>query len=364
MAHIRTVKPEYFRNIELYQLELRVNRSKTPANYANVRLAFMALWGAADREGRFKWKPHELKLDCLPYDAVDFGEIMDALAAGEKPFIIRYEINGRAYGVIPGFKSHQIPHHTEAPSEIPDMEGHLTDLGHYPTGTLRRSIYRRDGYRCLYCDEDLAQKPKAVCLDHVVPYSRGGTHYEKNLATSCKRCNAQKGERTPEEAGMKWPHGLGQKIGDTTANSLTPLTGGRENALTPHWVAGVERKGKEGNKERSKEGKGDKAAAVIPEDLKAIEAEVNDWLIYKRERGEAYKPKGLEALWRRLREIPEDRRAAAIERSMASNWAGIFPEKGGIDGKISSGSRGSGRGSAEKAERADALKTATRRIPV
>lgn len=65
----------------------------------------------------------------------------------------------------------------------------------------------------------------------------------------------------------------------------------------------------------------------IPPDLLANEKEVVEWLEYKRERGESYKPRGLVALWGAIRAIPQQQRADAIRRSMAANWAGIYPDK-------------------------------------
>jgi hypothetical protein len=64
MARIRTIKPEFFRHADLYEAEKETGLP--------LRLAFAGLWTAADREGRFKWRPRELKLDCLPHDEVDF----------------------------------------------------------------------------------------------------------------------------------------------------------------------------------------------------------------------------------------------------------------------------------------------------
>ncbi|WP_448518303.1 HNH endonuclease [Rhodoflexus sp.] len=65
----------------------------------------------------------------------------------------------------------------------------------------RHNIFKRDGGRCLYCGsrEDLT-------LDHVLPRSRGGKTTWTNLVTACKKCNARKGDYTPEEAGMPLPY--------------------------------------------------------------------------------------------------------------------------------------------------------------
>lgn len=70
----------------------------------------------------------------------------------------------------------------------------------------------------------------------------------------------------------------------------------------------------------------------IPPDLLESEPEIRDWLEYKAERREVYKPLGINALWRTLRLIPPERRRAAIDRSIAAGWRGIFDEKGGLNG--------------------------------
>jgi hypothetical protein len=119
MARIRTIKPELFRNHELYQRELAANSDRGGHEYLNIRFAFAGLFTAADREGRFKWRPHELKLDCLPFDLSDFSEIMAVLAAAPKPFIAKYTVDGQDYGIIPGFLKHQRPKHDEAQSVLP-----------------------------------------------------------------------------------------------------------------------------------------------------------------------------------------------------------------------------------------------------
>lgn len=62
----------------------------------------------------------------------------------------------------------------------------------------RRNLFRRDGYRCQYC----GCRNEVLTVDHVLPKSRGGSESWENLTTACKPCNARKGNRTPEEAGM------------------------------------------------------------------------------------------------------------------------------------------------------------------
>ncbi len=61
----------------------------------------------------------------------------------------------------------------------------------------RQNIFRRDGNRCQYCGSY-----DNLTLDHVMPKSRGGRTSWDNLISACRRCNAKKGDFTPEEAQM------------------------------------------------------------------------------------------------------------------------------------------------------------------
>ena len=65
----------------------------------------------------------------------------------------------------------------------------------------RDNIFRRDGYRCLYCGEAFMRKE--LTYDHVLPKSRGGKTTWLNIVSACKPCNLRKDDRTPEEANMR-----------------------------------------------------------------------------------------------------------------------------------------------------------------
>jgi hypothetical protein len=112
MARIRTIKPEFFRHEELFEAE---RATKMP-----LRVAYAGLWTAADREGRFRWKPRQLKLDCLPFDEIDFSRVLDALET--RGFIVKYECDGEVYGFIPSWASHQIINNRESSSILPAPE--------------------------------------------------------------------------------------------------------------------------------------------------------------------------------------------------------------------------------------------------
>ncbi len=111
MARIRTVKPEFFRNIKLFKAE---QESGLP-----MRLAFSGLWVACDRSGRFKWSPEELKLDVLPFDDVDFSRVLHALVT--RGYVVKYRVNDDVFGCIPSWDRHQVINNREKESDIPDV---------------------------------------------------------------------------------------------------------------------------------------------------------------------------------------------------------------------------------------------------
>jgi 5-methylcytosine-specific restriction endonuclease McrA len=65
----------------------------------------------------------------------------------------------------------------------------------------RRNVCLRDDNTCQYCDKRFAYAD--LTIDHVIPKSRGGSNDWTNLVACCKRCNQNKGPRTPVEANMK-----------------------------------------------------------------------------------------------------------------------------------------------------------------
>jgi HNH endonuclease len=61
---------------------------------------------------------------------------------------------------------------------------------------LRFEIFKRDGFRCVYCGSTPVQS--VLRIDHVIPVADGGETNHVNLVTSCHDCNAGKGS-TPLE---------------------------------------------------------------------------------------------------------------------------------------------------------------------
>ena len=63
----------------------------------------------------------------------------------------------------------------------------------------RKNIFKRDKNRCQYCGKN----HQAMTIDHLIPKSAGGKDTWENLVCACIKCNGKKGDRTPEQSGMK-----------------------------------------------------------------------------------------------------------------------------------------------------------------
>lgn len=60
---------------------------------------------------------------------------------------------------------------------------------------VREIVFARDGFVCAYC----ADEKGPFDLDHIHPYSRGGTNDADNLTVACASCNRSKGDLTLDE---------------------------------------------------------------------------------------------------------------------------------------------------------------------
>ncbi len=112
MARIRTIKPEFFDHVGLFDAEQETGLP--------IRLAYIGLWTQADREGRFIYEPRRLKARVLPYDDVDFSRVLDALAT--RGFIQIYIVDGKKYAWIPSWHLHQSINNKEKDSSLPGIE--------------------------------------------------------------------------------------------------------------------------------------------------------------------------------------------------------------------------------------------------
>lgn len=264
MARIRTIKPDFFRHSDLFDAEIK---SGFP-----IRIAFAGLWTCCDREGRFKWRPRELKLDILPHDPIDFSKVLDAMEASG--FIVRYSANNEDFGYIPTWKKHQVINIREAQSTIPNpfgedahvharakecFEVQASQSENMPK-ELRATVIVRDG-KCLRCFslEDLT-------IDHIFPQSIGGTNAITNLRTLCRSCNSAR----PVQ---------GKELIDDLAKDGFSLEDMQRTCMHVHARAegkGKERKGREGDRSPSAPVIGKKKLIPLPTDF-SLTDEMKAW---------------------------------------------------------------------------------------
>jgi hypothetical protein len=55
---------------------------------------------------------------------------------------------------------------------------------------LRTQVLKRDGHRCVRCGTTTD-----ICIDHIIPRSKGGLDDLNNLQALCRSCNSRKGDR-------------------------------------------------------------------------------------------------------------------------------------------------------------------------
>jgi 5-methylcytosine-specific restriction endonuclease McrA len=94
-------------------------------------------------------------------------------------------------------------HSTTKTLKVPSVI-RLLAYRHIPQQTRalsRKNILLRDHNTCQFCKRTFPASE--LTLDHVMPRSRGGRSSWENLVACCYACNNRKGDRTPEEAGLK-----------------------------------------------------------------------------------------------------------------------------------------------------------------
>ncbi len=74
-----------------------------------------------------------------------------------------------------------------------------TSYGHYTSRNinirLRFKVLARDNFKCCACGASPAKDPSVeLCVDHIIPWSKGGETVLENLQTLCSKCNLGKSD--------------------------------------------------------------------------------------------------------------------------------------------------------------------------
>lgn len=118
MARARNIKPGFFQNDELGELQ------------PIARLLFIGLWTIADFKGCLEFRPKRIKAQILPYDDCDIESL--AFNLDHSGFISIYSVAGQRYLKIINFERHQNPHKNEreAGSDCPDISEKDSGIKH------------------------------------------------------------------------------------------------------------------------------------------------------------------------------------------------------------------------------------------
>jgi len=117
----------------------------------------------------------------------------------ERAFILVYLNKSEMVKSANGYKIHSITKSFPMPSVI--RLNRYVNAPYKGVNLTRQNIFKRDNNECQYCGTR-----RELTIDHVIPKARGGKDTWTNLVTACKRCNAKKGDYTPEEANMPLRH--------------------------------------------------------------------------------------------------------------------------------------------------------------
>ena len=177
MARIRTIKPEFWADEKVGELE------------PLARLLFIGTWNLADDEGLLKLKPAYLKAQIFPYDDVTTAEVENILGTlVELEFIFPYrDQKNQDYGWIVNFRKHQRIDKPQKPKHpVPSLQN----------PKVRMAYAKRDDFTCHICGGEIPavtdDKSLNLSLDHLKPRSQGGGDHPSNIRVAHFGCNAGK----------------------------------------------------------------------------------------------------------------------------------------------------------------------------
>lgn len=114
----------------------------------------------------------------------------------ERAFLLVFLNKSELVRPANGYKLHSVSRSYPMPSVI--RLNRYVNAPYKGVNLTRQNIFKRDNHECQYCGVR-----KELTIDHVMPRARGGKDTWTNLVTACKKCNARKGDYTPDEANME-----------------------------------------------------------------------------------------------------------------------------------------------------------------
>jgi HNH endonuclease len=110
---------------------------------------------------------------------------------------------------------------------------------HWIRDDKRLAIWLRDGLACAYCRKTAL--PADACVEHVIPFEKGGSNHHSNLVTSCTRCNARKADmplrRFARTLAPASPEVIVERIAKFTARQLRPYRNEAKKLVAQYGTA-------------------------------------------------------------------------------------------------------------------------------
>lgn len=220
MARIRTIKPEFWTDETIVQLDFQ------------DRLFFIGLWNFADDDGYLFNEPARLHLQIMPADENFDPEIsIEILEVAELVEILKLK-DGSSAIYLPHFKDHQRISHKTDSRIAPEVSGKLRI-----PDRVRREVALKYGcipgefkdVACFYCGELgtihwhrlRSGRPghwitfAGMELDHLIAEDQQGKTNKENLVLACRACNRSKAtgeamavfsKKLPEHSGNFQSH--------------------------------------------------------------------------------------------------------------------------------------------------------------
>lgn len=136
----------------------------------------------------------------------------------------------RALGVDPATLRRFIRGASAANSGTPPSRPQRSPI----TKRVRFEIFKRDGFRCVYCGATPMQA--SLHVDHVVAVVDGGSNEPTNLVTSCEECNVGKGAIPIGRRALKIAAAMKESNSQPESTRLTESTGNGKGAIPRHWM--------------------------------------------------------------------------------------------------------------------------------
>lgn len=124
----------------------------------------------------------------------DFSPI--SVCTVQRAFLLNWLKKTELVQAANGHRLHSVSRSFPLPSVIRLVN--YVNIPYKAVALTRLNVFKRDSFSCQYCGTQ-----RDLTLDHVVPRSRGGQSVWNNLVTACRRCNARKGDSSPDQAGIR-----------------------------------------------------------------------------------------------------------------------------------------------------------------